>query len=87
MGGLRLHGGLARQGDKTTSVERSKKKHICAKHLGPHRSPGDGVGQFMDSRVCTDVPQTHGRYWRSGDYISGKLWSQRAGDRGTKAQR
>ena len=25
------------------------------------------------------------RYWRSGDYISGKPWSPCAGDRGTKA--
>lgn len=31
--------------------------------------------------------QIHCRYCRSGDYISGKLWSPCAGDRGTKAQR
>lgn len=29
MGGLRLHGGLGRQGDKTTSVERLKNTYLC----------------------------------------------------------
>lgn len=86
-GRWRLHGGLGRQGDKTTSVERLK-KNVSVVHLGATPEPGRWSQAVYGSMgLCTDAPQTHGRYWRSGDYISGKLWSHRAGDRGTKVQR
>lgn len=86
-GPSRLHGGLGRQADKTKLCWEVKKA-ICGTHLGATLEPRWYSRGSL--RICGSLHrpvQTHYRYWRTGDYISGKLWSPCAGDRGTKAQR
>lgn len=82
-----LHGGLGRRDDKTMLCWEVKKA-ICGTHLGATLEPrwySQAVRGTKD--FCVGPVQSHSRYWRSGDYISGKLWSPCTGDRGTKAQR
>lgn len=78
----RLHGGLGRRPDKITAVLRGKEKYLLYTSGG---HTGAQVIQPSRLRIWASL-QRYYRYWRSGDYISGKLWSPCTGDRGTKAQ-
>lgn len=55
MGGLRLHGGLGRQGDKTTSVERYKKNVSVPNiwgHTGAQEMESGSLWTHGSAQMC-----------------------------------